>query len=185
MRYNFALLVVLVFSYQAKAMDCRTSCLNQGPTSDCIVFGTQSKFAMKTSIDLMNYFVNPPLINVTFSNCNRQNTVGSNSVLSIGDACTEWSVQPLQDPSNPNDHLEGNYSSFTLPPVLRATFSPLVNQLVFASDESLPSFKAQTDGVVWTANDITSIYEIIWGSERQLVLESDQACYAIIVGDSP
>ncbi|MES2857298.1 MAG: hypothetical protein V4692_15620 [Bdellovibrionota bacterium] len=162
------------------SLDCRSECLDPyGPDSKCAVFGLKLKHSVKTFIDLINNYSNPPIRNVSYTKCPRLTTVDGLSVSSVGKVCTEWSVQDiLRDPSEPDDRLEGNYGAAVLPEVLNATFSG--EKLTFDASKPLPQFKIQTNGEVVMSGDVSSILEIVWGNERQLVMETEDLCYAVI-----
>lgn len=177
----FLLILTSVSSFAG--IDCQRECLNPAsPESKCQEYGVPLRYSIKTLIDLFNHFNNPPIQHVQFSPCRRKNSFTENAFVSLGKNCAEWSVHGLDNPETPNDHLNGSYSSVSLPKSFSGSYRRESKRLIFSQENPLPFFSFQFNGKVLTSGYVTSIFEVFNADqERNLVLETDQFCYSIAV----
>lgn len=180
MKKYFILWMTISLTTVAHAsLDCSKECSSDPYQSKCYHFGFPVKYAVKTILDILNQYIPTRVPNVSYSPCTRQMIITGFAFENNGGACLEYSVPPLSEPGDPVD--PNNQYYVKLPAILKGEFISDSQKIVFADTNMKPIFEATSEGQVWTSGLIDSAFLLNLGSERTLVLESQNMCYSIFV----
>jgi hypothetical protein len=172
------LFVLLLTLPSYASFGCAKEC--KDISDNCLQLGKQSKSAVRTMVELSNLFrAASALPQVPYVECPRTNDINHLSFRSAGSKCIEWSVATDHEPGASDDHLKGNYTSVSLPKVIRGVYNPNDRTLRFDPATELPFFAFRTNGKTWTSGEVTSVTDIKMENDNRLVLETDNICYSV------
>lgn len=174
-----ALITIMGFSTTSYALDCRQECASDQSESECIHFGFPVKHSVKSLLDIANHFSPSPVPNVSYSPCKRSLSISDSAFESKGQVCREYTVFIGQEPGDPVD--PNNQIYVRLPAIMAGQYISASQKIVFSGSDEKPIFEATSQGNVWTSGTIDSVFFLNLGSDTELVLETANMCYSVLV----